>query len=440
MKKVSEEVQTRVASWLNDFSNKIKSFDETLEFLLTEEKRRRKLDEIENTTYIVLEMAKLCRAEKKWKVLDDQIASIVRRHGQFKLTIQTLIQTCCLWVDETPDLDTKISFMDRLLDVTQGKIYLELERATLTMQKMGLFEKEKGDVKGAAEVVKDLQVETFGSVERRQKTEYIIEQMRIFLACNDSSYFVRAKIRSKNIGPRTLERYPDLAKRYYRLVLEIHHKEKEYLEMSKTLLKLRELGNDQKERDHASMEAVVSVILSQFSKEQHEILLQLSKDSKVEDIPECKKLLSMFTTYEIIHWPFEDASLKDFAKNFQFSTNHEKTTNLEEDFRTRAIQHTIRVIAKYYTDIRMKRLAQFLNVDIESMEKYLSEMVVNGEVHAKIDRLGETVRFSKRKTPYETVNSWGADVDKLIHLVQNVCHEIHRETMVVQARKKIRKK
>jgi len=65
MKKVSEEVQTRVASWLNDFSNKIKSFDETLEFLLTEEKRRRKLDEIENTTYIVLEMAKLCRAEKK---------------------------------------------------------------------------------------------------------------------------------------------------------------------------------------------------------------------------------------------------------------------------------------------------------------------------------------------------------------------------------------
>ena len=47
------------------------------------------------------------------------------------------------------------------------------------MRKLELFEKEKGDVKGAAEVVKDLQVETFGSVERRQKTEYIIEQMRV---------------------------------------------------------------------------------------------------------------------------------------------------------------------------------------------------------------------------------------------------------------------
>merc|ERR1719461_2019708 len=107
------------------------------------------------------------------------------------------------------------------------------------MQKARLFESEKSDMKGAADVLKDFQVETYGAVPRREKTEYILEQMRIFLACEDPTYFTRAKIRSNNIGPKTRALFPDLALKFHEIVIEIHHKEDEYLKMAHALLKIR---------------------------------------------------------------------------------------------------------------------------------------------------------------------------------------------------------
>ena len=49
-------------------------------------------------------------------------------------------------------------------------------------------------------------------------------------------------------------------------------------------------------------------------------------------------------------------------------------------------EHNILVVAKYYSHIRMERLAMLLDLPAADSEKHLSDMVVAGHVTAKIDR------------------------------------------------------
>lgn len=56
-----------------------------------------------------------------------------------------------------------------------------------------------GKVDDAAIVLQELQVETFGSMERREKVDFILEQMRLALRRRD---FIRLQIISKKINPK----------------------------------------------------------------------------------------------------------------------------------------------------------------------------------------------------------------------------------------------
>lgn len=56
-----------------------------------------------------------------------------------------------------------------------------------------------GQVDEAATVLQELQVETFGSMERREKVDFILEQMRLALRRRD---FIRLQIISKKINPK----------------------------------------------------------------------------------------------------------------------------------------------------------------------------------------------------------------------------------------------
>lgn len=52
--------------------------------------------------------------------------------------------------------------------ITEGKIYVEVERARLT-HKLAMMKESEGDITEAATILQELQVETFGSMERKEK-------------------------------------------------------------------------------------------------------------------------------------------------------------------------------------------------------------------------------------------------------------------------------
>lgn len=405
-------------------------FEEALKLLLIEEKKQRKNDKEENTTYIVLAIAKLCKNFKRWKILEMQIFSIIKRHGQFKKTVQKLIQECISYIKQTPDITSRISFIDTLLTVSEGKIYLELERARLTMQKCQIFEYEKKDLRKAVEIVKDLQVETFNSVKQREKTKYIIEQIRLFLTIQDPGFFLRAKIRINNIKSKTLKIFPDLSLKFHRLNLEVFYKEEEFFKMSQTLLKLRNLIKfNQKEKNYIAIEAVMACVFANYNKEQKKLLLYLKEDKHVQTIEYCKKLLKRFITHELIHWPY-DSKLKIFVSNFAFTVKFSKKQNLESIFEFRIIQHNIRTISLYYTYISTKRLSEFLKISSNIMEKFVSEMVVTKNIYASIDRLSNNISFQRKENEEYTIDQWSKQIDKIVHILETTSYQIQKEIMV----------
>lgn len=67
------------------------------------------------------------------------------------------------------------------------------------------IKKTQGDIKGAADILCELQVETFGSMERREKTEFILDQVALCIENND---FSQAAILSRKISTKYFARKP----------------------------------------------------------------------------------------------------------------------------------------------------------------------------------------------------------------------------------------
>ena len=78
----------------------------------------------------------------------------------------------------------------------------------------------------------EVQVETIGTMSKRDKTAYILEQMRLCLAKKD---FIRTAIISKKINPDVFkdETLQDLKVKYYELMIQKHAIDKSYLESAK---------------------------------------------------------------------------------------------------------------------------------------------------------------------------------------------------------------
>jgi 26S proteasome regulatory subunit N5 len=53
------------------------------------------------------------------------------------------------------------------------KIYVEVERARLT-HKLAKMKEEEGNITEAANVIQELQVETYGSMEKREKVSAVV--------------------------------------------------------------------------------------------------------------------------------------------------------------------------------------------------------------------------------------------------------------------------
>jgi 26S proteasome regulatory subunit N5 len=61
------------------------------------------------------------------------------------------------------------------------------------------IKEDEGDVTGAANIIQELQVETYGSMKKQEKVELILEQMRLCLSKKD---YIRTQIISKKINTK----------------------------------------------------------------------------------------------------------------------------------------------------------------------------------------------------------------------------------------------
>jgi len=67
--------------------------------------------------------------------------------------------------------------------------------------KLALIREKEGKIVEAAKIIQEVQVETFGAMKKKEKTEYILEQIRL---CLEKKDYIRTQLIGKKIHARVL--------------------------------------------------------------------------------------------------------------------------------------------------------------------------------------------------------------------------------------------
>ena len=303
-------------------------------------------------------------------------------------------------------------------------------RLTEFHHSLSVFQEQEGDVAAAADQLQDVHVETFGSLSKRDKVEFILEQMRLTLAKKDfiRAHIVAGKVSKKTLQEETMEEYKV---RFYELMTIYHRHKQDALALAQdyhAIYSTASIQTDAAKWQPALKATIVFLALSPFGNEQQDMMNHIVADdaNNLEEIPVFAKTLQLFLRKEIIHYPMEGAAELEGIE--EFATDG-LAAHWHETFHRRIIQHNIRIVAGYYRQIRLDRLAQLLQLDVARTELEISSLVSDGVLYAKIDRPASIVRFLAPTSPEAVLTSWAADIDKLLHLVETTSHLINKENM-----------
>ncbi|XP_047311449.1 26S proteasome non-ATPase regulatory subunit 12 homolog A-like [Impatiens glandulifera] len=438
-----------------------RDLDAQIELLLNVEKQMRLAGDVSGTRKSATDILQLCFDARDWKTLNDQIVLLSKRRGQLKQVVTALVQQAMPYIDETPDIETKIELIKTLNSVSAGKLYVEIERARL-IKRLAKIKEEQGEIAEAAELMQEIAVETFGAMAKTEKIAFILDQVRL---CLDRQDYVRAQILSRKISPRVFDadtskekRKPkegesiveeapadipsllELKRIYYELMIRYYSHNDDYLEMCrcyKAIYGIPSVKEDQAQWVPVLRKISWYLVLSPHEPMQSSLLNSTLEDKNLSEIPHFRLLLKQLVTMEVINWAALWDMFKtefDNEKNMLGGALSDKAAN---DLKQRVIEHNIIVVSKYYSRITLKRLAQLLCLSVQEAEKHMSDMVVSKALIAKIDRPMGIVSFQAAKDSNDILNSWATNLEKLLDLVEKSCHQIHKETMVHKAALKV---
>ncbi|PWN95489.1 putative RPN5-26S proteasome regulatory subunit [Tilletiopsis washingtonensis] len=354
--------------------------------------------------------------------------------GQLEPRVQKLMEEARAVGNEGVDEEQRMKLIESLRTVTEGKIFVEVERARVTRLLSSILY-SRGDVAGATEALQELAVETFGSMGRREKTSFILEQMRLNLEKGD---YTRCNIVSRKINTKFFDdsRNHDLKLTYYALMERYALHEKKHLDVcryARAVLATPRIQRDEARAREVLRSVVVFLVLAPYDNEQSDLMARVEETEGLERVPEHKNLLKCFTTPELMRWPGIEAlygPLLRATPTFEPGTDGDYRW---EELHKRVVEHNIRVIAKYYTKITLQRLSELLDLSPDAAEAALAKLVQGGTVYGKIDRPAGVVAFVKRRETAEHLNAWSADMGQLLALVEATSHLISREHAISKA-------
>lgn len=432
-----------------------------LEGLLNLEKTARLAEDVTGSKAACGAVLDVCYAARDWKQLEEHIVLLAKRRGQLKQVTQAFVRQAMGYIDGLPDKESQVSLIKTLQTVTEGKIFVEIERARLT-RKLAAMKEAEGDIAEAADILQEVAVETFGAMAKTEKIAYILEQVRLCLAKKD---FIRAQILARKISPRAFQKQqgdskgeigiegtaieeadagipslPELKATYYRLMIAYHAHYHAYLEITRCYIAL--LESDGVADDPAAWVPVLkkicwyAVLAPSYSTPEGSasdvatLLATTAGYKQLGDLPLHKQLLATFTNPEIVRWGLFEAQFgAEVAAEADIFAGEYGARRLA-DLKLRVVEHNVLTVARYYTRITTTRLAELLDLTPEAAEKQLAELVVAKAVSAKVDRPAGVVVIGRRQQPEDVLNGWSRNIAKLLGLVEKATQQIQKEAMV----------
>ncbi|THH17768.1 hypothetical protein EUX98_g9060 [Antrodiella citrinella] len=425
---------------------------EALDKLFALEKQTRNASDLSSTTRLVKEISQLNYDARDYELLNTGIQTLSKKHGQLKVAIQEMVEQAIGWLEEIKARDGQekwLQLIETLRTVTEGKLFLETPRARVTLLLSKYHESliksptqtdptTKDCLQTASDLLNDLQVETYSSMERREKTEFILEQMRLLIALarvKDSEKpagdkkdimgggegeWVKVRVggRKVNEGFLAEKANEDLKLKYYNMMIEYALNQSEYLDAAKYYYKIWETASikeDENGRGREALEHIVYyIVLAPHDNEQSDMLHRLHNDPALLRLDLQYALVKCFTTQELMRWPGIE---QIYGPNLR-QTDVFTSDKLWEDLHIRVIEHNIRIVAKYYTRITLPRLTTLLDLTPEQAEETLARLVVSGTIWARVDRPTGVVNFRGGKSAEDVMNDWSSDMQRLLSLVE----------------------
>ncbi|KAL7713236.1 26S proteasome non-ATPase regulatory subunit [Entamoeba marina] len=322
---------------------------------------------------------------------------------------------------------------------TEGKVFVDVERARL-VRDFALYLEEKNRLEDATQLMLTMHIETFTSLDRKERMDFLLVQLRLALECKD---YLRSMLLSNKVNRTTLqsEGFEALRLEFCRLMVKYYTNEGNYLENCRMCFIAYETLSSLNEEKRLEVNSNKFLALSEFCinesvalrlstmylicakycPEKKDLMNRLKDIRLMETLPLYLDVLQRFLTDEVID---SKRLIELYGGLYQNECLIHMQIELEEIQKQLLLQvthHNIRVIAKYYQNITISRFAQLLCITEEELEKQICVLVNAKHIYAKINRLDD---------PREVLGVWADDIDQLLTLVNDTCFLIETEKMV----------
>lgn len=424
---------------MNNTSRDIEFVKSVLLELMMAEKRCRAARDGESNARICKYIIQLLYDIQDFPNLNYYLVLLSRKRGQLKAAISAYVNLALKWISSIADMKARMDLINTLTHITLGKMFLESQRAELAFTLAKIRENE-GKIDEAASLVHNVEVETFSGMPKQVKVQYILEQMRIHLLNKD---YLRFYITSKKINESLLEgrEYGDAQMTFYGHMIKYHLHHGDYFEIAKAYHKRMKTATlkDNKGWIQEMECLLLFLMISPISDESVEFRKELlvTDERRINEAPLFAHLFRELLSDNLIPLPLEDHISSELKKHALFSDDIlPGGPKRLEALTDRVIQYNILVASKFYTNIRLERLAELINTACEKVEMEISAMVHMKTIEAKINRPEGVIKFGKCKQPDTLLNKWAKDIALLMARVDDCSRLVQKEKMIHEARLK----
>lgn len=404
-----------------------------LDKLLVLEKKTRQAADLTSSKDVLAKIVDVLVEKDNWDELDEQLTLLSKKHGQLKLSIQYMVQKIMQALDENKKipLKTRIKTIETIRTVTENKIFVEVERARVTRELTNI-RKEEGDIAKAADILCELQVETYGSMDMFEKIQFILEQMELSILKGDYS---QATVFSRKILKKTFknEKYESLKLQYYELLIKIGLHKNDYLEVAQYFQEIYEtksVKEDEEKWKPALSRMVYFLILAPYGNLQNDLIHKIQLDNNLKKLEQQESLVRLFTTKEFMKWPVVKKTYEPVLIQDTVAFGGKDNKHHWDELKDRVVEHNLRVISEYYTRITLARLNELLDLTESETETFISNLVNQGVIYAKVNRPAKIVNFEKPLNSCELLNEWSDNVNQLLENIETIGHLITKEEIM----------
>lgn len=107
-----------------------------IEKLTILEKQARQASDLASTSRLLVGIVTICKDSGDWGLLNEQVLLLSKKHGQLKQATTKMVQVVMGFLDDVPNAGKKLSVIETLRTVTEGKVRLtrELHRKILSWE------------------------------------------------------------------------------------------------------------------------------------------------------------------------------------------------------------------------------------------------------------------------------------------------------------------